>query len=86
MTRAASQEERWDRDRDLRRHEWRPGDPPSFDQRAAVAKMVGYCEGIANSGILGDELEAKLRTQIAEVLVAFKMPSAVEIAKESADA
>jgi hypothetical protein len=67
-----------DRQRDYRKHDWRPGDPPSFDQRAAVAKMVGYCEGIANSGILGDDLEARLRTQIAEVLVAFNMPSKAE--------
>jgi hypothetical protein len=84
MTRHATQEERWDRDRDLRRHDPRPGDPPSFDQRAAVAKMVGYCEGVIGSGILPDDCEIMLRKIIAETLVAFNMPSKAERTKEIA--
>ena len=71
MTRAATQEEIADHNRDLRRHDPRP----SFDQRAAVAKIVGYCEAIVGSGVLPVELEFKLRQSIAETLTAFDMPS-----------
>lgn len=67
-----------DRQRDYRKHDWRPGDPPSFDQRAAVAKLVGYAEGVIGSGILPDDCEIMLRKIIAETLTAFNMPSKAE--------
>jgi hypothetical protein len=77
MTRHATADERADHDRDLRKHDPRP----SFDQRAAVAKLVGIAEGLAGSGLLGD-FEPKVRAAIAETLVAFDMPSR----RESTDA
>lgn len=74
----ASADQIADRERDYRKHEWRPGDRAPMDQRFAVAKLIGYCEGLANSGLLGAVLEIKLRENIAEALVAFDMPSKTE--------
>lgn len=48
-----------------------------LDRRFALAKMVGYCEGIVKSGILGKE-ELRLRSIIADVLAAFNLPSKAE--------
>lgn len=45
----------------------------SIPQRYAVAKLVGYCEAIAASGLVGDVMEGKLRAHIAETLSAFNM-------------
>lgn len=44
-------------------------------RRGQVARIIGYCEGIVNSGILGAELEAKLRKEIAATLAVFDMPA-----------
>jgi hypothetical protein len=55
-----------------------------LDRRFALAKMVGYCEGVAKSGILSADGELQLRAVIAEVLAAFQMPSKVE--REAIDA
>lgn len=81
MTRAATQEERWDHDRDHRKHEPRPSDPSTHSQRLAVAKLVGYAEGVVKSGILPDDSEVMLRRLIAETLTAFDMPSKAERAE-----
>ena len=78
MSYAPTQEQRWDHARDLAKHEWRPGDAPTFDQRVVVAEMIGACEGLINSGVLGDELETKLRGTVARALVTFDMPSQSE--------
>lgn len=75
--------DRADHDRDLRKHEPRLSDLP-FSQRLALAKLIGYAEGVVSSGILGEELEIKLRGVIAETLVEFGMPSTRET--ERADA
>lgn len=72
-----------DHRRDERKHEWRPGDPPSFDQRAAVAKLIGDCEVIVASGTLAAPAEQSLRVRIAAALSAFNMPSKAERAKET---
>lgn len=74
MTRAATQEERWDRDRDYRKHE--PN--PRLDQRHAVAALIGECESIAASGHLTEPAEQSLRLLIAHTLKAFDMPSKAE--------
>lgn len=42
--------------------------------RCAVSKLLGYCDAIANSGLLGPELEAKLRQNMNDVATAFDMP------------
>lgn len=47
-------------------------------RRYAVAELVGYCEGLCLSGVLGKD-ELTLRTLIARTLVAFDMPSKAEI-------
>lgn len=78
MSYAPSQEQRWDHRRDLAKHEPRPSDPPTHSQRLAVAKLVGYAEGVVKSGILPDDSEVMLRILIAETLVAFDMPSKSE--------
>lgn len=58
------------------------GEKRSLDQiiadlprRGQVAKILGMCEGICNSGILGDDLTKKLRGEIAATLAAFNMPT-----------
>lgn len=71
--RAATQEERWDRERDYRKHEPRPA-----DQRLAVAALVGECEAIVGSGLLSEPAERSLRLLIARTCSAFEMPSIAE--------
>lgn len=78
MVRQATQDQINDHERDLRKHEWRPGDPLPLDQRCAVAQLIGYCEGLISSGLLEGELEIKMRRNVASVLTAFNMPSARE--------
>lgn len=62
------------------------GEKPSLDQiiadlprRGQVAKIIGMCEGICNSGILGADLTAKLRGEITATLAAFNMPATQDI-------
>lgn len=78
MTRHATDFERADHFRDLAKHDLRASDPPPLDQRLSVAQLVGYCEGLANSGLLNEDAEFNLRKNIADVLVAFNMPSKFE--------
>lgn len=80
MTRAATQEQRWDRERDYRKHEERPADR----QRLAVASLIGECESIAASGTLAEPAEQSLRVLIAHALAAFNMPSKAERADADA--
>jgi hypothetical protein len=72
-----TQEQRWDHDRDSRKHEPRPSDL-TISQRYALAKIIGYNEGVVKSGILPGDSELQLRLLIAETLAAFGMPSKVE--------
>lgn len=69
-----TQEQRFDHAHDLRKHE--PN--PRLDQRHAVAALVGHCEAIAASGLLGEYTEQSLRLLIAHTLKAFDMPSKAE--------
>lgn len=84
MTRPATRAEQFDHNRDLRKHGWLPGDGMPLDQRCALAKLIGYSEAIAEAGLIGETMEARLRVCIAEALVAFNMPSKAERAKEPA--
>ena len=43
------------------------------NQLYAVSKLVGYCEAIAASGLVGEIMERRLRERIAETLSAFGM-------------
>ena len=47
----------------------------STDQLYCVAKLVGYCESIVASGLVGEIMERRLRERIAETLSAFGMDS-----------
>jgi hypothetical protein len=78
MSYAPSQDQRWDHRRDLTKHEWRPGDPMTHDQRAAVFTLIGYSEAIAESGLLGEQMENRLRKIVADTLTAFNMPTKAE--------
>ena len=42
-------------------------------QRRVVAKLIGYCEAIAESGLVGEKMECKLRALVAETLSVFGM-------------
>lgn len=75
MTREATQAERWDRDRDYRKHE---PDPYKDRRRLAVAALVGECEAIVGSGVLTEPAEQSLRVLIADTLSAHGMLSIAE--------
>lgn len=74
MTRE-SQDQRWDRERDYRKHDF---PPLGKDRNYAVAALVGECEAIAASGVLTEPAERSLRVLIAHTLAAFEMPSKTE--------
>lgn len=50
----------------------------SIEQRFAVAKLVGYCDGILTSGRLTALSESHLRLLLTEMRTAFDMPSRAE--------
>lgn len=52
---------------------------PTISQRYAVAKIIGYCEAIASSGLVGEIMERRLREHIAETLSAFGMEPHQEV-------
>lgn len=70
----STQEQRWDRERDYRKHE--PN--PRLDQRHAVAALIGNCEALVASGQLAEPAEQSLRLLITHTLKAFDMPSKAE--------
>jgi hypothetical protein len=72
-----SLEDRWDHERDLRKHQ--PN--PYLDRRLAVSALIGDCEAIAASGVLTEPAEQSLRLLIAKTLAAFDMPSKSERAR-----
>jgi len=82
--RAATPDEQADRERDYRKHEWRPGDRLPLNQQLALAKLIGYAEAISTAGLLGEPTELRLREIVAEALAAFNLPSKVD--RETADA
>jgi hypothetical protein len=53
----------------------------STEQLYAVAKIIGYCEAIASSGLVGEIMERRLRERIAETLSAFGMEPHQEAVK-----
>ena len=60
------------------RHDLQKHDPRPIDQRTAVAKLVGYCEGLCKSGALTEFSEKQLRLLVVETLSAFEMPTQAE--------
>jgi len=50
----------------------------SFNQRHALYDLVGYCEGLAGSALVGELIERNLRIRIAAVLSTFAMPPACQ--------
>ena len=77
MTRTATQEEQWDRERDYRKHDF-PSLPTDRAKNYAVASLIGECEAIAESGHLTEPAEQSLRIVVAKALAAFNMPSKEE--------
>lgn len=73
----STQEQRWDHERDLRKHEPNPRLDLTVTQRFALARLVGLAEGVVSSGALGDG-ELAARVVIADALAAFGMPSKLE--------
>ena len=55
----------------------------STNQLYAVSKLVGYCESIAASGLVGELIERRLRERIAETLSAFGMEPHQEAVKNA---
>ena len=47
-------------------------------KRYAVSKLLGTAEAIVASGLLGDELEGKLREHIVDTCNAFNIPTIAE--------
>ncbi len=45
----------------------------SIPQRYALAKLIGYCEGLCSKDLLGEQIETELRKRVAETLSAFNM-------------
>lgn len=77
MSRQASIDQHWDRERDYRKHEPRPSDL-TVSQRCTLAKLIGNCEGVVASGSLSPDGAAAMRRNIAEALDAFGMPAKPE--------
>lgn len=75
-----TQEQRWDHERDLRKHEPNPrlDQRLTVSQRCTLAKLIGNCEGVVGSGVLSADGEEAMRRNIAEALAAFGMPSKSE--------
>lgn len=64
-----TQEQRWDHQRDLRKHEASPR-----HQKRAVVELVGYLHGLMCDGlILSPEIEKTLRARVDNVCVEFNM-------------
>ena len=65
-----TQEQRWDHQRDLRKHE----DNPRF-QRRAVERLVGYLHGLMQGGHFANapEIERMLHTRMCEVCTEFSI-------------
>jgi hypothetical protein len=76
MSRQASIDQKWDHERDYRKHEPRPSDL-TVSQRFALAKLIGFAEGVVGSGTCGS-VEPSGREIIAEALAAFGWPSKSE--------
>lgn len=76
-----TQEQRWDHDRDLRKHE-----PSPRFQKRAVQRLVGYLHGILHDGLLplSPEVEKALRSQIRSVCVEFEIDALPERAPAEA--
>ena len=72
----ASAEQIADREREYRKHDPRPSDL-TVSQRFALAKLIGFAEGVVGSGIC-ESVEPSGREIIAEALAAFGMPSKAE--------
>jgi hypothetical protein len=78
MTRMANEYERADHDRDLAKHDA----PNALDRilasmpgRLALANLVGYCDAICNSGVLGADQTPTFRRLVDDVVVKHDIPT-----------
>ncbi len=54
-----------------------------LQQILAVSILIGQCEAIAESGLLGEVCERDLRWTVAKTLAAFNMPTRAERANDN---
>ena len=54
-----------------------------LQQLLAVSVLIGQCEAIAESGLLGEVCERDLRWTVAKTLAAFNMPTRAERANDN---
>lgn len=77
--------ERWDHDRDERKHLPRPTDlAPS--QISALAALIVSVEVLCESGVLDTSTEMLMRVRVAETLSAFGMSAGNRDEREAAHA
>lgn len=74
MTRAATQAERFDRERDYRKHEPRPNDPPNGNQIRQVSYLTAYLSTLLALGAIPPEYRAGVRATIDSTRNAFALP------------
>lgn len=77
-------EQRYDHDRDLRKHE-----PSPRHQKRAVIELVGYLHGLLHPGapvgpILSPEIDKQIRSRMKNVCVEFDIDPPAERAREPA--
>lgn len=73
MTRAATQEEKWDRDRDLAKHEPRAS---GFDERTLrVAYLTAYLDTLLRLNRIPDDVRDGVRRSVDNTRKAFDLPS-----------
>ena len=48
------------------------------EQEVAVLKLIGFCEGITGSGLLGENSERMLRERVVATCNAFGFPTIAE--------
>lgn len=66
----STQEQRWDHERDLRKHE-----PSPRHQKRAVVELVGYLHGLMECGQFSNvrEIEKQLHARMCAVCTEFDM-------------
>lgn len=77
MTRAASQEQRWDRERDLRKHEPRPSDDRRLNDHHRimhVSYLTAYLDTLLRVGAIPPDLRDGIRSTVDRTRVAFGLP------------
>lgn len=71
----ASADQIADRERDYRKHEWRPGDPPSLEQRTLrVAHLTAYLDTLLRMNVVPAEYREGIRRNVDLTRKTFNLP------------